>query len=79
MIITKKRLKQLQENISQLRDDYAKSSSLFETRIGDLSREIYDIIDPPKKGYLRFKTINGWVQFKPRKKQKQGGKARKNE
>lgn len=76
MNITKKKLVELRHKIIELRKQQSNSNNLIEQKLGDLSREILDILDPPKKGYLRFPTSVGWVQFKKPRKQKS---VRKNE
>ena len=68
MNITKKRLVQLRQSINELGERHEEYNRKIEIQIGDLSREVLDIIEPPKKGYLRFKTTNGWVSFKKTKK-----------
>lgn len=66
--LSRKKLIILKQKISRLIDEQHKNNRLFEEKIGDLSREILDIIEPPKKGYLRFKTTTGWVSFLEKKK-----------
>jgi hypothetical protein len=37
-------------------------------------KEFIDLkLHPPKKGYLRFQTTDGFVEFKPRKKLRERG------
>ena len=69
MEVTKKKLKQLRQKIIILREEQVEARKI-ETKLGDLSREILDILEPPKKGYIRFATTDGWVSFKQRRKVK---------
>jgi hypothetical protein len=72
MIITKKRLEQLRQEICELKDEQSKDNGIIQRKLGNLSREILDIINPPKKGYIRFETTNGWCQFKKSKEKRRG-------
>ena len=70
MKISKRKLVQLKEQVLQLMVIQSKHDDLIRAKISDLSREIWDVLDPPKKGYLRFKTLTGWIQFKKTKKRR---------
>ncbi len=67
MEVTKKKLEQLRQEICDLKYEQSKNNGEFQQKLGNLSRKILDIINPPKKGYVRFATIDGWCSFKKRK------------
>lgn len=67
MKLTRKKLKELQERILSIKEDSNRYSDDIDRRLANLSRDILDLLDPPKKGYIRFPTSSGWVEFKRRK------------
>ena len=66
MKLTKKRLQELNDELIGIKEDNANHNRLIEGKLSNLAKDIFDIIDPPKKGYVRFQTRTGYVQFKKR-------------
>ena len=64
MNVTKKKLEKLRQEIIALRTQQSKINGEIQQGLGDLSREILDILYPSKKGYIRFQTTTGWCSFK---------------
>lgn len=70
MNITKKKIKQLHNELVEIRKEQAEYNNQIERRLGNLTREIFDLYLPPKKGYVRFETSFGYASFKKSKAQK---------
>ncbi len=71
MKITKKKLIELHDKLAKLGREHSEHNREFELKFGNIMGEIYDIIQPPKKGNIRFRTRYGYVQFKARKTKKE--------
>ena len=68
MNITKKKINELREKVNHIHEVQSNQNENIEMMLGNLSRDILDITDPPKKGYTRFKSRFGWVSFKLKKR-----------
>jgi hypothetical protein len=73
MKISKKKIKQLHDELVEIRTEQSENNSRIERRLGNITRKIFNLYLPPKKGYVRFETRGGYVQFKERRKSKKEG------
>lgn len=72
--VSERTLIELKDNLINLKSIIAKNNSHSESKLDSMAWTLENILNPPKKNYVKFQTINGFASFKIRKK-KSGGRA----
>jgi len=62
-----KKLKSIRQMIGTIHDNIRKRDAETNKELMILKNDIDLILSPAKKGYVRFQTMDGFVEFKPRK------------
>ncbi len=61
-----KLLQEILDRIIDIKNKQNEYDTDLDRRVNAIKEKLEDYITPPKKGYVRCRTFNGWVQFKPR-------------
>jgi len=64
--MNKKEAQDMVNQLAQLKELLSEEHQTIYNYVDKLQDKFLNIVHPVKKGFVRFRTSNGYVQFKPR-------------